>query len=251
MEAAPQTTRRFSSRQRRQGSRQRKERGKRGSATDRRLLESSSDIVTISFGGRYELKRPSRSTTGKIRPPTGKYCPIRLHPWTDCASIQREIYASVCHYLQPTEEDAPQLFASLVELEGLGRRFALRQISSEQDLESYERFAVEDHVRDIISELCKIPAAREEFGLGDGVWFDNHANALDEVERSGSDTRLSRPDQFCIHRVDGQSNTLLTTVEYKPPHKLSVQTIREGFQPIDFWQEIVKPDTIPTDGPEK
>jgi hypothetical protein len=49
--------------------------------------------------------------------------------------------------------DAQQLFAPLVELVGLGRRFALRPISSEQDLESYERFAVEDHVRDIISEL--------------------------------------------------------------------------------------------------
>ena len=190
---------------------------------------------------------PSRSTTGKIPPPTGKYCPIRLRPWTDCVAIQREIYASVCRYLQPTEEDAPQLFAPLVELEGLGRRFALRPISSEQDLESYERFAVEDHVHDIISQLCRIPAAREEFGLGDGVWFDNHANMLDEVEQSGSDTRLSRPDQFCIHRVDGQSNTLLTTVEYKPPHKLPVQTIREGFRPMDFWREIVKSDTIPTD----
>ncbi|KAH3182575.1 hypothetical protein KXV92_007261 [Aspergillus fumigatus] len=97
----------------------------------------------------------------------------------------------------------------------------------------------------------KIPAAREEFGLGDGVWFDNHANALDDVGLSGSDARPSRPDQFCIHRVDGQSNTLLTTIEYKPPHKLSVQTIREGLRPMDFWQEIVKPDTIPTDGPER
>lgn len=194
---------------------------------------------------------PSRSTTGTIPPPTGKYCPIRLRPWTDCAARQREIYASVCRYLQPTEEGASKLFAPLVELEGLGRRFALRPISSEQDLESYERFAVEDHVRDIISELCKIPEAREEFGLGDGVWFDNHANALDDIERAGSDTRLSRPDQFCIHRVDGGSNALLTTVEYKPPHKLSVETIRAGFRQMDFWQEVVNPDTIPTDGPEK
>lgn len=40
----------------------------------------------------------------------------------------------------------------------------------------------------------KIPAAREEFGLGDGVWFDNHANALDDVGLSGSDARPSRPD---------------------------------------------------------
>lgn len=108
-------------------------------------------------------------------------------------------------------------------------------------------------MRDIISELCKIPAAREEFGLGDGVWFDNHANVLDEIEQSESDNRLptSRPDQFCIHRVDDESNTLLTTVEYKLPHKLSVETIRAGFRRMEFWQEVVKPDTIPTDGLEK
>ena len=36
-------------------------------------------------------------------------------------------------------------------------------ISSEQDLETYERLAVEDHVHDIILELCKIPSARDEF----------------------------------------------------------------------------------------
>lgn len=30
---------------------------------------------------------PSRSTTGTIPPPIGKYCPIRLRHWTDCARI--------------------------------------------------------------------------------------------------------------------------------------------------------------------
>ncbi|PLB48775.1 hypothetical protein P170DRAFT_455646 [Aspergillus steynii IBT 23096] len=107
-----------------------------------------------------------------------------------------------------------------------------------------------DRLRCYTTRNLRIPAAREEFGLGDGVWFDNHANSL-EVERSGSDTPLSRPDQFCIHRVDSQSKALLTTVEYKPPHKLSVQTIHEGFRPMEFWQEIVKPDIILKDGPEK
>jgi hypothetical protein len=70
----------------------------------------------------------------------------------------------------------------VIALEELARRFALRPISSEQGLETYERIAVEDHVRDIISELCKIPAAREEFMLGDGIWFDNHTNALTESQ---------------------------------------------------------------------
>ncbi|KAL4898240.1 hypothetical protein BDV59DRAFT_1783 [Aspergillus ambiguus] len=37
----------------------------------------------------------------------------------------------------------------------------------------------------------------------------------------------------------------------KPPYKLPVQTIRKGFRPIEFWQEIIKPDTIPANRPER
>lgn len=83
-------------------------------------------------------KTPSRSTTGKIPAPIGQRCPIRLLPWNDCEDKQREIYESVCRYLQPTEGDARQLFTSLIALEDHGRRFARRPISSEQDLETYE-----------------------------------------------------------------------------------------------------------------
>lgn len=111
----------------------------------------------------------------------------------------------------------------------------------------------------IISELCKIPSARDEFQLGDGVWIDNHAIALNEVEIEGDESPAddpstswpSKPDQFCIHRVDSDTNTLLTTVEYKPPRKLSAETLRAGLQPIDFYHKIVESDTIPSGGPEK
>ncbi|PYH76427.1 hypothetical protein BO82DRAFT_296304 [Aspergillus uvarum CBS 121591] len=196
---------------------------------------------------------PAQSTTGKIPAPTGKYCPLRLEPWTECAVKQQEIYNLVCHYLKPLGKDAPRLFAPVIELEGLGHRFARRLLSSEKDLESYERFAIEDHVHDIISALCEIPSAREEFGLGDGVWFDNHANALDESSpyEANSEERPARPDQFCIHRVDGDTRTLLTTVEYKPPHKLSNENLRAGLRPMNFYHEIVESETLPIDGPEK
>ncbi|PLN79387.1 hypothetical protein BDW42DRAFT_128093 [Aspergillus taichungensis] len=202
------------------------------------------------------VENPDQSTTGDIPPPTGKYCPLRMRPWTECATRQREIYNSVCRYLQPMGRDAPRLFLPLIVLEDYGKRFARRPISSEKDLESYERFAVEDHVHDIIAELCKIPNARDEFGLGDGVWFDNHGNALEEDDDEPEATappnaRPSRPDQFCIHRVNGNTRALLTTVEYKPPHKLSVENLRAGLRPIDFYREIIESDTIPTDGPEK
>ncbi|CAI7603971.1 unnamed protein product [Penicillium viridicatum] len=153
---------------------------------------------------------PSRSTTGKIPAPLGKHCPLRLRPWTDW--------------------DARELFTSLVALQDYGRRFVRRPISSEQDLETYERLAVEDYVHDIVAELCKIPEAREEFRLGNGIWFDNHPNALDddnEVDASQPlTTKPSKPDQFCIYQRDGNRRTLLTTVEYKPPYKLSAANLR-------------------------
>ncbi|ELR05358.1 hypothetical protein GMDG_07341 [Pseudogymnoascus destructans 20631-21] len=111
------------------------------------------------------VESPSRSTTGNIPLPTGKYCPTRLALWTDCSARQQKIYSSVCNYLQPSQEARARLFTPLIALEEDARRFGLRPISSEQGLENYERTAVEDHVRDIIAELCKIDAARDEFGL--------------------------------------------------------------------------------------
>jgi hypothetical protein len=144
------------------------------------------------------------------------------------------------------------LFSSLPELEGLGRRLCRKPISSEQELEAYERFAVEEHVHDIITQLCKLPAARDEFGLGEGIQFSNHTNSLNENETIEADASQPssvhhpRPDQFCIHRVDDNTTTLLTSVEYKPPHKLSVATLRIGLRPMNLWKDMVKSNKIPT-----
>ena len=93
---------------------------------------------------------------GKIPLPTKKHCPLQLHLWTDCEFSQQEIYCSVCNYLEPLGQDAEQLFLSRVVLEGFGKELR-RPISSEQDLESYEQFGVENHVCDIITVLCKKP----------------------------------------------------------------------------------------------
>ncbi|CAI7611164.1 unnamed protein product [Penicillium viridicatum] len=205
-------------------------------------------------------KTPSRSTKGKIPAPQGKYCPARLLPWTDCAAAQQEIYEWVCSYLQATSDHPPQLFSTVARLEGVADSLD-RPLSSERDLETYERLAVENHVRDIISELCKIPEARRRFRLGDGVWFESHTNSLEDdaaqndgtlydEDRSSTQYR-PRPDQFCIHRADDK-DSLLMTVEYKPPHKLTVENLRVGLQPkLDFWDEVVQRKQIPTDEAEK
>ncbi|KAK9321515.1 hypothetical protein V1517DRAFT_326107 [Lipomyces orientalis] len=56
------------------------------------------------------------------------------------------------------------------------------------------------------------------FKLEDGVQFDYHANALIDVESDNQDVEYQS-----FYRVKGNTKTLCTTVEYEPPHKLSVE----------------------------
>jgi hypothetical protein len=175
---------------------QAKERNQQTSFTE--LLRHCHDIISRKL----RVETPSRSTTGKVPAPTGKFCPTRLEHWADCPEQLLRIYQSVCQYLQPEPERTHRLFASLPELEGLGRRFARKLLSSEQDLEAYEQFGVEEHVHDGIAELCKIPAACAEFGLDDGIQFSNHTHSLSRDETVAADeshlssTPHPRPDHF-------------------------------------------------------
>ncbi|KAJ5737408.1 uncharacterized protein N7483_002533 [Penicillium malachiteum] len=203
------------------------------------------------------VRSPSRSTTGKIPPPTGKYCPTRLEPWIECPNEQQEIYNAVCRYLQPAMEAPAQLPTSLDSLEKDARRFCHDPMNSERSVELYEQIAVECYVRDIVTELCKIDAARDEFGLGDGIQFDNHTNSLNPNSHTEANTlqpssvHHPKPDHFCIHRVDGNTTALLTTVEYKPPHKLPTEILHKGLRPMDLWREMVRSNKIPQEEARK
>ncbi|KAL2868386.1 uncharacterized protein BJX67DRAFT_387425 [Aspergillus lucknowensis] len=89
------------------------------------------------------------------------------------------------------------------------------------NLETYKRLAIKDYIHNIIAKLCKIPEARKEFQLGNGVWFNNHANALDKDDKANTSlpltTKPSKPDQFCIYQMNSNRN---------------------------FWQEVVQPNHI-------
>ncbi|KAJ5589469.1 hypothetical protein N7537_012147 [Penicillium hordei] len=127
-------------------------------------------------------------------------------------------------------------------------------MSSEQAVQNYERNAVENYVHNIIQELCNINSAREEFGLGDGIQFENHTNLLEADEgvesSAGQPSEIERPKAdsfFFIHRVDGNTHTLLATAEYKPPHKLSMEDFCLGLREMDLYKDIVRSNKIPTD----
>ncbi|CAG8053664.1 unnamed protein product [Penicillium olsonii] len=199
----------------------------------------------------------AESTRGQITQPKGKYCPVRFQPWADCANKQREIFKSVCDYLEPPEGPAERVFISRPSLQDIGHLLTRQSIRSEAGLAAYELHGVESHVAHIITELCKIPAAQKEFCLGDGILFDDHGNALDSVdgcsfnESRASTGTCSKPDKYCIHRVNGDTKTLLTAVEYKPPHKLSVANLRVGLRQMEFYKEIIQPNYTPTEEAQK
>ncbi|KAJ5429141.1 hypothetical protein N7491_006157 [Penicillium cf. griseofulvum] len=194
---------------------------------------------------------PSISTTGKIPVPIGKYCPARLELWTDCSAQQQEIYTSVCNYLQG--EPQARLFTPLNALEENAKQLGYQSMSSEHDVEYYERYAVENYVYNIIQELCKIDAARQEFKLGDGIKFENHTNLLEADEGVEATDQLSKIEHpkadsyFFIHRIDGDTHTLLASAEYKPPHKLPVEAFRRGLRDMDLYKHMVRSNKIPTD----
>ncbi|KAJ5322748.1 hypothetical protein N7452_011037 [Penicillium brevicompactum] len=252
-------------RQAEERARQAEERGKQAEERDKQkgeLIRRTTFKELLHFchsllSRPLRVQTPSRSTTGSIPPPTGKYCPTRLLLWADCSARQQQIYSSVYSYLKPTNEDPAHLFTPLSAIKEDARRLGQRPISSEQGLERFEKSAVEEHVCDIIAELCKIDATRDEFGLGEGIWFENHDNFLNPPGgREENVNQLSgiyrpRPDQFCIHRVDGNIDTLLTTVKYKPPHKLSVEALCLGLREMDLWKCMVRSNKITTDDAEK
>ncbi|KAK9427246.1 hypothetical protein V1505DRAFT_57402 [Lipomyces doorenjongii] len=164
------------------------------------------------FSLQVEVGDKYLSTKESLIKPAGRLCPQRLRNWADFLDSQQQLYNSVRKFLHASEEDAPRLFSYVQLLEDFRRCHLNRPLRSELDLEIYEGFAVEDNVLDVIAELCNIPDAREEFKLEDGVRFDNHANALTDVESDKPDVgdqssvRLPVPDTF-FYRVKGNTNT--------------------------------------------
>ncbi|KAL4927576.1 uncharacterized protein BDV17DRAFT_282469 [Aspergillus undulatus] len=167
----------------------------------------------MSESDNKEYKALYCQAAGRLRRPTLKELILASHDLLyNALKVQ-----FACHYLQPLEDNPRQFFTLLAALEEYGRRVQNLPIGSEKDLEYYEQENMLDHVSDIIAALCRYPEAQQRFGLGNGVKFDNHANPLNEG-----------------HKTDYEN--------CKPAQG----TLTNG-----FWREVIEPNTIPTEGPEK
>ena len=204
----------------------------------------------------------SLSTQGNITSPKDKLRPDRLCPWNDFLAIQK--YTQERLQSAYTDHDKQRVFENLAFIEGLGRRVASRKVASEGDLANLQRETIETPVASIISHLQSLNTVQDEFTLGNGIFFDNHPNALSDAAEEVSQ-RLEnlqpftpiraipsfsglRADQICVYTAAEDDDTprkLAFVVEYKAPHKLTLASLRLGLREMDI-KSVVDRDLVPT-----
>ena len=217
-------------------------------------------------------------TTKGLTNPRKKYYPKTLKAWEDFSTHQDEMFSKVCDIFHPKGKQAARPFSPLLSIEDQGRLHCNIRIANEASLRNYQKAALEVHVADIINRLSEAVQDPNEFELGEGIVFENDPNSLSDIAEevqdrlhiqtprtppvaqpydssdleTGSDPEVvrNRADQYCIYRdIDGKRE-LLFLVEYKPPHKLSINNLMMGFREMNLQEEVIDrvdiPNPIPT-----
>ena len=222
------------------------------------------------------VETDKRLTTKGFTSIRNRYYPRHLQPWTEFSELQLSVFDKVYSFFHPNNWPAARFFNSKQFIQELGQSLARRKLASEQDLETYERIAVEDAATMILGTLSAIPEAQAGLGLDEKIEFDNHANSLSDMAKevqerlhlhtpraSPSQSSLStssepismsppspkrpraRADQFCVYGESGGTRRLLFLIEYKPPHKLSVGNLRAGLRNMNIKEEVFDRIKIP------
>ncbi|KAK5651290.1 hypothetical protein OQA88_12634 [Cercophora sp. LCS_1] len=203
---------------------------------------------------KFRVQTDRRLTTqGTWTNPAGKYCPRRLARWDGFIDEQRVALGKVISFLPETIRS----FESRDLVQGTGSRLAVGSpIGSERDLQRFHHSAVELPVRLIIDQLVHAQQRSDTIpllpGMGDGVFFENHMNVLNgDAAPSTPPHALPankvriRPDQICVYRSLNGDRTLTYVLEYKAPHKLTAQHVREGIKDLDVVRDVVNCAVIP------
>ncbi|PYH96496.1 hypothetical protein BO71DRAFT_439458 [Aspergillus ellipticus CBS 707.79] len=194
------------------------------------------------FSRPLQVQAPSSSTPETTAIPEGTYCPKQLEKWVDCEAQQQDVYNFVCRYLQP-EEGAPRLFPRRIELDGLAAQFT-GLMGSQYDLQSYEKLAVENQTINILSELYKILAVRDEFWLDKVIMLRDNAEMVESDTDAIPTTFQGTSNHFFEHLCYYKNTHIFNVIKYMP-HKLSSEDIRQCLSGRDLWDMMVKGNKAP------
>ncbi|KAF5136461.1 hypothetical protein E5D57_000223 [Metarhizium anisopliae] len=197
----------------------------------------------------------SLTTQGETTNPTGRIFPRRIIPWDSFAMRQEEIWND----LSISDLLPKPSFPSYHQMEYV--KSLLKPISSELGLRDFERDVVENAVQKLVDRAHTDPSLRNSLGLQGTVTFESHTNlgTTDDaisapmehmsLGRDGADAAVqvpapkpppapkarrrargkgNRADQFCIYRTSDGQNAPAVAIEYKAPHKLSLDEITTG-----------------------
>ncbi len=114
------------------------------------------------------------STKGDPANANDKIRPDRILAWDDFPTSQEVIWKN----LQRSNFMHERHFTSLHTLKESEEAIRQRMMSSELDLNHFERSTVENHIALIIKQIYNSPLLRERFCLKGSVRFENHGNTL-------------------------------------------------------------------------
>ncbi|OAX80549.1 hypothetical protein ACJ72_05120, partial [Emergomyces africanus] len=246
------------------------------------VLASSSKSSTLSLflHACHELlvviqivRDPTRTTQGAVTRPTNRRVPSHITLWKTFPEEQMKTWHRLnqhSHFL------TKEIFPSLHQLDYVRQR--LSPISSEWDLRYFERETVENHVKAIIDRIYENDELKRAFGLRGSITFESHVNLglstrADDLNssdqqmsvepmietESSTEKRMSdknktkkkmtttitrgQPDQFCIYRQDDNEPIPALAIEYKAPHKLTQDEIKDGLiQDIRPAKDVIDKD---------
>ena len=174
---------------------------------------------------------PDRSscTTGSIGDPRDKLVPLQLRAWTEFPTLQDSVFRKVSAIYDQCEEP-PATFRNSNYIINVKSR--QRPLANELDLRRQQADCVEDIFELVIRDLIKERDLPDEFKLGSDVQVDNHANYLNQDETKILLAKMA--DKIYIRKVEGGARRLVVIIEYKPPHKLSIETLKAGLKDLDI-----------------
>ncbi|GKZ22428.1 hypothetical protein AbraIFM66951_004649 [Aspergillus brasiliensis] len=196
----------------------------------------------------------AEGTTGDIPIPTTMVCPKRLEHWSGCDDEQARMWRRVCRFLEPGDGPIKKNFASSHAIREYAKILTRNPIQGHTDLEAYLHGTLHTPVNEILVQLCGIATARAAFDIqGDriNVVYGHEEDLQSRAPIRIEDSERQPPERgsFCIHdeyrEIRGSARLL---GEFKVPNKLTLEVLRAGLQPMDFYTTVVQNQVnLPTD----
>lgn len=172
----------------------------------------------------------SNCTTGAVGNPHGKLLPRTLRSWTAFPNLQESIFRKVNTIYHQCKEPPATFPNSNLIIKGI--KSHRRPLASELDLRRQQADCVEDMVEIVIRDLIKEREPPAEFKLGSDIEINNHANNLSQNDAQILIAKMA--DKILVQKVEGNTKRLVLIVEYKPPHKLSIEMLKAGLKDLDL-----------------